>query len=162
MAEKSNRLGLHTQFFSSNSMAIRISFISRYIIYLDMLVIMCRKEGGGCCCGGGAEALGILPVKGLLRIAILRVIRDKPAYGSEIQRILKERFSVEAPRATIYILLQRLEEHGFLASSWDTSGSGPAKRIYRITEEGEEYLEDALNRLRSVKDLIDCLISGQS
>jgi len=38
-------------------------------------------------------------------------------------------------------------------------GSGPAKRIYRITEEGLDYLEDYLRRLRRVKSLIERLIS---
>lgn len=106
------------------------------------------------------KCLGNMPVRGLLHLAILKVVRDEPTYGSEIQRILREKFMIDVPRAMVYGLLQRLEGHGLLISTWDTSGSGPARRIYRITEEGEEYLRDALEKLVRVKAIIDRLISG--
>lgn len=107
----------------------------------------------------GSLCIGSIPVRGLLSIAILKVVEDKPTYGGEVQRALKERFSIDVPRAMIYGLLQRLERHGFLISTWDTSGSGPARRVYRITEEGEEYLKETLEKLVKVKDIIECLVS---
>jgi len=101
-----------------------------------------------------------MPVRGLLHLAILKIVKEGPTYGSEIQRILKERFSIDVPRAIIYSLLQRLEGHGLLVSTWDTSGRGPARRVYRITEEGEDYLKDALEKLSQVRDMIDRLTSS--
>jgi len=101
-----------------------------------------------------------MPVRGLLRLAILKVIKDRPTYGSEVQRILRERYAINVPRAMVYGLLQRLEGQGLLISTWDTSRRGPARRIYRITEGGEEYLKDALKKLVRVKAVIDHLISG--
>ena len=34
-----------------------------------------------------------------------------------------------------------LEDEGLVASQWDASGSGPAKRVYAITDEGREVLD---------------------
>ena len=42
--------------------------------------------------------------------------------------------------ATLYRELRRLEKEGFVASEWETGGSGPARRVYCITDTGEEML----------------------
>jgi PadR family transcriptional regulator PadR len=42
--------------------------------------------------------------------------------------------------STVYRMLRDLEERGFVISHWDTDSSGPARRLYRITEEGDRYL----------------------
>lgn len=46
-----------------------------------------------------------------------------------------------------------------LKSKWDVEGSGPARRVYKITEEGLEYLNNALERLGRVRDVMDKLVS---
>jgi PadR family transcriptional regulator PadR len=102
------------------------------------------------------------PVRGLLHLAILSSIRDKSTYGSELEQVLKSKFGVEAPKPIIYGLLRRMEHFGFLASKWDVEGSGPARRVYKITEEGLEYLNNALERLRKVRDVINNLVSEPS
>jgi DNA-binding PadR family transcriptional regulator len=33
-----------------------------------------------------------------------------------------------------------METEGWMKSKWDTKGAGPAKRMYRITPQGEEIL----------------------
>ena len=40
----------------------------------------------------------------------------------------------------LYRTLRRLEENSFVVSSWDVSGTGPARRLYELTEAGEEHL----------------------
>jgi DNA-binding PadR family transcriptional regulator len=45
-----------------------------------------------------------------------------------------------AELSTIYRVLRDLEERGLAVSQWDTSNAGPARRQYRITEAGDEYL----------------------
>ncbi len=101
------------------------------------------------------------PVTGLLHLAILRLVKEGPTYGSEIQRTLKEKFGIDEQRPVIYVLLRRMEDLGFLSSVWDTEGGGPARRIYRITEDGFEHLQNSLEGLKKVKEVIDVLLSGQ-
>ena len=102
-----------------------------------------------------------LPTRGLLHIAILSLLRGREVHGAEIDRLLMEHYDLEVPRAMVYGLLRRLEGHGFLLSNWSVEGGGPARRIYRITEEGLDYLEDALERLKRVKVLIERLIKAE-
>jgi DNA-binding PadR family transcriptional regulator len=40
----------------------------------------------------------------------------------------------------IYRHLRELEADGLVQSEWQTEGTGPARRIYRLTSDGEEVL----------------------
>lgn len=74
--------------------------------------------------------------------SILMGLYLKPSYGYElIQDIQKFGFlKGQAPPGMIYRHLRQLEEDGLISSEWNTEGTGPAKRIYHLTPEGEEML----------------------
>ncbi|MCX5908352.1 MAG: helix-turn-helix transcriptional regulator [Deltaproteobacteria bacterium] len=42
----------------------------------------------------------------------------------------------------VYRHLRKMEEEGFVSSTWDTSGTGPARRYYHLTPEGGELLRN--------------------
>jgi DNA-binding PadR family transcriptional regulator len=119
----------------------------------------CYHGEGGCHGEGGHIYLKETPVRGLLHLSILNLVKNGPVYGAEIYRALKEKYNIEAPKAIIYGLLRRMEYAGFLASTWDVEGGGPARRKYKITEEGLDYLKDSLENLRKVKGVIDILLA---
>ncbi|MHC9540124.1 MAG: PadR family transcriptional regulator [Vulcanimicrobiota bacterium] len=61
--------------------------------------------------------------------------------------------------AVIYRTLHRLEMAEKVTSTWDTEGSGPARRLYRLTDEGwhhigewEEVLDGVARSLKKLKD----------
>jgi len=100
-----------------------------------------------------------LPVKGLLWIAVLKTIKEQgQIHGAEIQKRLAEMIGEEIPRPVVYKLLRVLEHRGLIVSTWDTSGSGPARRLYKITEEGEEALKAATQHLAKLKSTLDKLL----
>jgi DNA-binding PadR family transcriptional regulator len=107
--------------------------------------------------GGVHHFFHRLPLRGLLPIAVLGLIKDKPAHGGEIFQSLQEKLGIEAPRPVIYMLLRRLERTGLMVSSWDIQESGPAKRRYTITEDGLEYLNVGLESLKKVSHIINQL-----
>ncbi|MBN2517168.1 MAG: helix-turn-helix transcriptional regulator [Deltaproteobacteria bacterium] len=74
--------------------------------------------------------------------SILLGLYGKPSYGYElIQNIQKFGFlKGQAPPGMIYRHLRQIEEDGLVLSEWDTEGTGPARRVYNITPEGEEML----------------------
>ena len=98
------------------------------------------------------------PLRGILRIAIIDLIKDKSTHGGEIYQSLKEKFRIDTPRGIIYTLLRRMEGEGLIISNWDIQESGPARRIYRITEDGLEYVKSALERLRKSRKMINILL----
>ena len=69
------------------------------------------------------------------------LLREERSYGYEIMERVQEEFGLEQIRAgTLYRTLRRTEKEGLCKSEWDTSEGGAARRMYSITEEGEEYL----------------------
>lgn len=78
----------------------------------------------------------------LLEPRILLIIAKKPSHGYYILEVLSEKLSINAPDpGLIYRTLRQLEKRGLVKSSWETDGSGPARRIYEITNAGWERLE---------------------
>lgn len=74
--------------------------------------------------------------------SILLGLYMKPSYGYELIQEIQRFGFVEghAPPGMIYRHLRQMEEEGLVASEWQTEGTGPAKRVYHITSEGEEVL----------------------
>jgi len=99
------------------------------------------------------------PVRAIKELLLLSIIREKPIHGSEIYRVLRDRYGLDVPKPIIYMLLRRMEERGLIISEWEMSERGPVKRIYRITEEGLDYLNDSVERLRKLRDIINDILS---
>jgi len=118
---------------------------------------MCR--GSHCHVHDGCSRVRRGAFRGLLNLAILHLLKDKPMYGTEICRVLLERFGIDVPRAMVYGLLRRMESFGLVVSTWDVEEGGPARRVYRITEEGLEYLRGSMENLREAKGVIDELLA---
>jgi len=100
-----------------------------------------------------------IPLKGLLHLAILYLIKKKPSYGSEIHQLLREELGIEAPRPLVYTLLRRMERNGWITSEWDTKKRGPARRVYKITEEGIRRLIKVAEMIRKSMPVIESLIT---
>ena len=74
--------------------------------------------------------------------SLLLGLKIKPSYGYELINNIHEFGFMQgpAPPGMIYRHLRGLEEDGLVQSEWQTEGSGPARRIYCLTPEGEEAL----------------------
>jgi PadR family transcriptional regulator, regulatory protein PadR len=90
--------------------------------------------------------------------SILMGLKQKPSYGYEIIQSIQEFGFVDgpAPPGMIYRHLRDLEAAGLVISSWKTEGTGPAKRVYQLTPEGQEalalwveYMEQQVQKLMS-------------
>jgi DNA-binding PadR family transcriptional regulator len=55
----------------------------------------------------------------------------------------------------VYRNLRGMESEGWVKSKWNTKGAGPAKRIYRITPQGEEILHGWAITVRKRKEALD-------
>jgi PadR family transcriptional regulator, regulatory protein PadR len=77
-----------------------------------------------------------------LQPSILLALYIDPAYGYQLIQNIQEFGFVEgqAPPGMIYRHLRQLEEDGLVSSEWETDGTGPAKRMYQLTEDGKEML----------------------
>lgn len=72
---------------------------------------------------------------------ILLMLRQWNSYGYELMEKLASFGLNMMNPGTFYRMLRQMEKDGMVSSSWDTSETGPARRIYSITEAGEAYLK---------------------
>lgn len=79
--------------------------------------------------------------KGVLEFCILSVLKIKDAYTSEILDTLKEA-KLLVVEGTVYPLLTRLKNDGLLNYRWEESTSGPPRKYYGLTDEGQEFLTE--------------------
>ena len=90
--------------------------------------------------------------------SILMGLYSKPSYGYELIQNIQRFGFVEghAPPGMIYRHLRQMEEDGLVSSEWDTDGTGPAKRMYQITTDGEEILASWVDYMeRQANDLME-------
>ncbi|HHY39389.1 MAG TPA: PadR family transcriptional regulator [Clostridia bacterium] len=78
-----------------------------------------------------------------LQAFLLLLLSAKPTHGYELMESLGSFGFTDQniDPTTIYRHLRRMEEDGLVKSTWDTSGAGPAKRLYGLTPEGEDVLQ---------------------
>jgi PadR family transcriptional regulator, regulatory protein AphA len=95
--------------------------------------------------------------------AVLGLVRERPAYGYELQRHLTGKRGLgrvcPVEPAMVYAILKSLSGLELIDGEWDSS-TYPPKAIYRITDNGyaafERWLRSPVGRMREVR--LDFLI----
>lgn len=77
--------------------------------------------------------------KGVLEFCILTLLSEEDAYASDVIQKLKLAKLIVV-EGTLYPLLTRLKNEGLLTYRWEESKTGPPRKYYRISEEGQTYL----------------------
>ena len=63
---------------------------------------------------------------------------------------------------TIYPLLSRLRRSGAVETTWRESPTGPPRRYYRLTDRGEQMLEQFTDQWAQFRDAVDDLLGKDS
>jgi PadR family transcriptional regulator PadR len=81
--------------------------------------------------------------KGILELCILSIIAEEEVYPSDIIQKLKD-YELIVVEGTLYPLLTRLKNAGLLTYNWKESTSGPPRKYFSLTDEGQEFLKSLL------------------
>jgi PadR family transcriptional regulator PadR len=95
--------------------------------------------------------------KGALELCVLSIIAEKDAYSSDMIAKLKKAELIVV-EGTLYPLLTRLKNDGFLTYRWEESTSGPPRKYFQITESGLSYLKTLINDWSGLVSAVDNLI----
>lgn len=79
--------------------------------------------------------------KGLLELAILNSVAPAPLYGYDIVRRLSDVDHLVITEGTVYPILSRLKNSGYVETYIEESPEGPARKYYRLTPRGREDLQ---------------------
>ncbi len=79
--------------------------------------------------------------KGVLEYCILSVLGQDELYPSDILTRLKDAKLIVV-EGTLYPLLTRLKDAGYLTYRWEESRSGPPRKYYKLTPLGRKFLKE--------------------
>ncbi len=97
--------------------------------------------------------------KGVLELCILAIIsRSDEVYASDILDRLKEAELIVV-EGTLYPLLTRLKNDGLLSYRWEESKSGPPRKYYQITPQGEALFAELTSGWKELIAAVDQLIN---
>ena len=103
---------------------------------------------------GNTFGIGCRPRNWLVPVILLS-LREWNSYGYELMG-RASMFGFEAMNTgTLYRTLRRMEKDGVLESSWETSGDGPARRMYTITGSGSAQLGIWVTSLERYQQSVD-------
>ncbi len=98
----------------------------------------------------------------LLRPGIMAFLAQREAHGYQIAQHLSgmQMFEGREPdHPGVYRTLKEMADEGLVTASWETGDSGPAKRVFALTEPGKACLETWLATLCDYRDAIDELLA---
>ncbi|GAB3120678.1 PadR family transcriptional regulator [Glaciibacter psychrotolerans] len=81
-------------------------------------------------------------LKGTLEGIVLTILAGQPAYGYEITAQLREQGFADIVEGTVYALLVRIEQRGFVDVAKVPSEKGPPRKVYSVNARGVDYLDE--------------------
>jgi DNA-binding PadR family transcriptional regulator len=85
---------------------------------------------------------------------ILTELQEEPLSGYDVISIIHKKFDVLVSSGTVYSMLYSLEREGFVTATVDDR-----KRVYTLTEKGEQTLETVRLANGEINGLVHNLIS---
>ena len=79
--------------------------------------------------------------RGILEFCVLSIISRGEVYPPEIQKVL-EASKIIVKEGTLYPMLTRLKNAGFLSYRWEESAFGPPRKYYSLTTTGKTFLNE--------------------
>ncbi len=81
-------------------------------------------------------------LKGTLEGIVLAIHAGQSAYGYEITAWLRDRGFSDIAEGTVYALLVRIEQRGFVDVEKVPSEKGPPRKVYSLNAQGRDYLDE--------------------
>ena len=100
--------------------------------------------------------------KGSTPALILAVLAEAPLHGYGIAREIERRSAdaLKMGEGTLYPALRTLEQDGFIKGEWELQMSGPARKVYHLTESGHAELDRHKSAWRQFTSAVDAVFGG--
>jgi PadR family transcriptional regulator, regulatory protein PadR len=101
--------------------------------------------------------------KGSAELLILSLLRDRQRHGYEISRLIETRSggSLKFRVASLYPLLYRLEERGWIQGLWVEKAGQRRRRYYRLLPAGRKTLAERQRIWQTFVDAIRRITEGE-
>ena len=97
----------------------------------------------------------------LLQPAMMAYLAQEDLHGYRLLDMLKQEPAfrdLPPDQAGVYRILRNMEQDELVAGAWDTEGSGPARKRYRLTERGRSCLREWRRTLTEYQATVAAII----
>lgn len=108
--------------------------------------------------------LSEIKTRNVFPLLILHFVREQPEYGNSLMQKIREKSAgvMSVSPNTVYPLLRRLEEKGYVNGEWERPDTR-SRRFYTITPRGEERYQEMREQFEAhllrVREAIESLYS---
>jgi len=92
-------------------------------------------------------------IKNFLDVLILAELRKGSLSGYDVIAFINNKFGILVSSGTVYSFLYALERDGLIAGVWNRR-----KRVYRLTEKGEETVRAIMSADDKIRHLLSSLL----
>jgi PadR family transcriptional regulator PadR len=100
-------------------------------------------------------------LKGTLEGIVLAIVSAQPAYGYEITARLRDEGFSDIAEGTVYAVLVRIEQRGFVNVKKVPSEKGPPRKVYALNAKGREFLKEFWSTWSFLSDRLEQLRAEQ-
>lgn len=98
--------------------------------------------------------------KGVLELCVLSILGRKNCYGYELVNEISK--NIDIAEGTIYPLLKRLKDEGFVTTYLEESAEGPPRKYYNLSQSGINLMEHLESEwLSFVKEVNEIVLRGR-
>jgi len=99
-------------------------------------------------------------LKGTLDMCLLATIAKRPCYGYEMVQQLAQQGLDLVSEGSIYPLLSRLQQHGYIEGYLVPSTDGPKRKYYRLLPAGAKQLEQWQAEWETFAQAVEQILKG--
>ena len=101
--------------------------------------------------------------KGSGELLVLALLEGRPRHGYEISKVIEARSDgrIRFHMASLYPLLYRLEERGWIEGRWVEKAGERRRRYYRLTAQGRKVLAAQRETWREFVRAVDLVTRGE-
>lgn len=96
--------------------------------------------------------------KGVLELCVLSMLIKEEHYGYELVDNISKHISIS--EGTIYPLLRRLKNDGYVTTYLKESQEGPPRKYYRITDNGIKAYDELISEWNVFSNGVNKIIRG--
>ena len=101
--------------------------------------------------------------KGSTELLILALLEARPRHGYEIGKLIESRSDgrITFRIGSLYPILCRLEDRGFISGRWVEKPGERRRRFYRLTASGRRTLERQRNAWEQFSDAVNQILGSR-
>jgi PadR family transcriptional regulator PadR len=100
--------------------------------------------------------------KGSMELLVLSTLTDQARHGYEIGKLIELRSGrrLEFKVSTLYPVLYRMENRGWIVATWVEEAGERRRRFYRLTSKGRKVLDEQRLQWREFVDAVGMVMEG--